>query len=160
MSDAALNWYDFGADIQIENGDLLADEGLATSVLISLFTDARAPSESDLPAGETNLRGWWGDLDENETTGSLLWLINREKVIPETAERAREYCENALQWLKDDDIAESFSVETMLVRPFSLQIKIDITRGTAKRYAYLWEGVKQYAGATVQNTSIQLQFIE
>lgn len=49
MGDAALNWYDFGADIKVENGDLLADQGLATSVLISLFTDARSPSEKLLP---------------------------------------------------------------------------------------------------------------
>ena len=60
MSDAALNWYDYGADIKVENGDIVPDNGLATSVLISLFTDARAPSPDALPPGESSLRGWWG----------------------------------------------------------------------------------------------------
>lgn len=159
MTDAALNWYDYGADIEIANGDIRPDNGLATAVLISLFTDARAPDERLLPAGEESLRGWWGDLDE-ETTGSLLWLINREKTTNEVAARAQEYCTEALQWLKDEEIAESYEVETTLVRPFGLQIKIRIVRGTARRYAYLWEAVKEYAGATVQNTSIELMFIE
>lgn len=160
MSDAALNWYDFGADIKVENGDIVADNGLATSVLISLFSDARAPSAKMLPAGEAELKGWWGDLDDERKTGSLLWLINREKTIPEVAARAQEYCINALQWLKDEDIAENYTVEAALVRPFSLQIKIAIERGAALGYSYLWDAVKEYAGATVQNTSIKLQFIE
>lgn len=160
MSDAALNWYDYGADISLENGDLKADNGLATSVMISLFTDARASDESLLPIGETDKRGWWGDLNPAIKTGSLLWLINREKVLPEVAERAREYCENALRWLIDEDIAQDVRVETTLVRPFALQIKIFIERGTARRYAYLWDAVAEYAGVTVQNTSIRLQFIE
>lgn len=160
MTDAALNWYDFGADINIENGDLAADNGLATGVLISLFSDARAPSESILPPGEKSLRGWWGDLDTTEKTGSLLWLINREKTISEVAERAREYCEECLRWVLDEQIAERITVETTLIKPQSLQIKILIERGTAKKYSYLWDGVKEYAGVTIQNTSIKLQFIE
>lgn len=160
MSDAALNWYDFGADISIENGDLAADEGLATGVLISLFTDARAPSESLLPPGEKSLRGWWGDLDETEKTGSLLWLINREKTISEVATRAREYCEDCLSWIVEEQIAEKVIIETLIIKPQSLQIKILIERGAAKKYSYLWDGVKEYAGVTIQNTSIKLQFIE
>lgn len=160
MSDAALQWSDFGADIAIDNGDIVSDNGLATSVLISLFTDARSPSEKLLPAGEDSLRGWWGDFDSDETTGSLLWLISREKTLPETAERAREYCVAALRWLIEEDIAESYTVEATLVKPFSIQIKIAILRGDAKRYSYLWEAVAEYAGATVQNTSIKIQFIE
>lgn len=159
-NDAALNWYDYGADIKIENGDIVADDGLATSVLISLFTDARAPALDILPDGETSLRGWWGDIEGVDKTGSLLWTIGREKMIPEVAERAREYCENALQWLIDENIAEEVRVEAQLVRPISLQLRIFITRGAASRYGYLWDASKEYAGVTVQNTSIQLIFIE
>lgn len=161
MSDAALIWNDFGADVKVENGDLVSDEGLASAVLVSLFTDARSPSEALLPAGEVGKRGWWGDISASDRkTGSLLWLINREKTTNETAARAREYALEALQWLKDDDIAENVEVVATLVKPFALQLKITITRGKARRYSYLWDAVALYAGATVQNTSIQLQFIE
>lgn len=160
MSDAALFWYNFGADIQVVNGDLFPDNGLASAVLISLFTDARAPDEKLLPDGEVSLRGWWGDLDNRETTGSLLWLIHREKTVPDVAARAREYCTEALQWLKDEEIAESYTVETQLVKPQSLQIKIKIKRGAARRYSYLWDAVKEYPAVAVQNTSVQIEFID
>lgn len=159
MTDALLIWNDFGADINIQNGDIVSDNGLATAVLVSLFTDSRSPSEKLLPPGETELRGWWGDIGD-EKTGSLLWLINREKVIPEVAERAREYCETALRWLREQDIAETVTIDAQLVRPSGLQISIKLERGSASRYSYLWEAVKEYAGVTVQNTTIRLQFIE
>ncbi len=159
MSDAALAWFDFGADIQVSGGDLLPDDGLASAVLISLFTDARAPQLSELPQGETSLRGWWGDLDQR-TTGSLLWLIQREKTIPEVALRAKEYAEDALAWMIEQGVAESVTVEAQLVRPSGLQLKIKITRGASKQYSYLWDAVEEYAETKVQNTSIKLQFIE
>jgi len=161
MSDAQLLWYDFGADVKIDNGDLLHDGGLASAVLISLFTDARAPVPEQLPDGETSMRGWWGDLPEIDTmkTGSLLWLIQREKVVPEVAQRAKEYAETALEWMVRDEIAGSVTVESQLVRPFGLQLSITIARGTSKQYSYLWEAVAQYSEMKVQNTSIKLNFV-
>lgn len=157
MADAALIWFDFGADISVQGGDLAPDNGLASAVLISLFTDARANSEVELPPGESKLRGWWGDLSERKT-GSLLWLIMREKTVPEVAARAKEYCESALAWMIQDGVAQAVTVEAKLIRPFSLQLIITITRGTAQQYAYLWDAVEEYAEATVQNTSIKLKF--
>lgn len=161
MSDAQLLWYDFGADVKIENGDLVQDGGLASAVLISLFTDARAPTPEQLPAGEPSMRGWWGDVAEIDTlkTGSLLWLIQREKVVPEVAQRAKEYAEQALQWMIDEQIAQKVVVDSQLVRPFGLQLSITISRGTSKQYSYLWEAVAQYSEMKVQNTSIKLNFV-
>lgn len=159
MSDAALAWADFGADIMLENGDLLPDNGLASAVLISLFTDARAPQLTELPPGEKSLRGWWGDLEEPRKTGSLLWLIMREKTLPEVAVRAKEYAENALAWMLEDDVAQTITVDAQLVRPFGLPLKITITRGSAKQYAYLWDAVAEYVETKVQNTSIKLIFV-
>lgn len=158
MSDAALAWYDFGADIAVQGGDLLPDNGLATAVLISLFTDARAPQLSELPQGEKSVRGWWGDLGEH-ITGSLLWLVQREKVLPEVALRAQEYAEAALAWMLEDGVAEAITVEATLVRPIGLQLRITITRGASKQYSYLWDAVEEYSETKVQNTSIKLQFV-
>ena len=159
MSDGALLWFDFGADIAIENGDLVPDNGLANAVLISLFTDARALGTSELPQGETSLRGWWGDLSQR-VTGSLLWLIQREKVLPEVAARAKEYCQRSLAWMIQDKIAESVTIDARLIRPFGLQLKIKITRGDSKQYAYLWDEVAEYLETTIQNTSIKLEFVD
>lgn len=159
MSDAGLIWNDAGADVLVQNGDLFPDNGLATAVLISLFTDARAPSAIALPQGETTMRGWWGDLAQR-TTGSLLWLIFREKMVPEVAERAREYTETALGWMIEEGFCEKVEVTATLMPPQSLQLIIKIYRGQAKAYSYLWDAVAQYSETAVQNTSIKLHFIE
>jgi len=159
MSDAALVWFPFGADINISNGDLSADNGLATAVMISLFTDARVPYLTLLPAGEEELRGWWGDIDTFKT-GSLLWLINREKTLPEVATRAREACDDALKWLLDDEIAGKVEVTAQIIKPIGLEIIIKIYRGSSRRYSYLWDAIVNYESITVQNTGISIEFLE
>lgn len=159
MSDGALIWFDFGADIQIENGDIVPDNGLANAVLISLFTDARAPDIIGLPPGETSLRGWWGQLAQR-VIGSLLWLIMREKTTQEVAIRAKEFCDTALAWMVEEGVAAEVTVVPLIVKPSALQLTISITRGDSKQYAYLWDQVKNYVETTVQGTSIKLQFIE
>jgi phage gp46-like protein len=159
MSDAALVWFPFGADININNGDLSPDNGLATAVMISLLTDARAPDLSLLPDGENELRGWWGDIDDFKT-GSLLWLINREKTLPGVAVRAREACINALEWLREEEIAEKVEVSAQIVKPLGLEIIIKIHRGTSRRYSYLWDAIVNYESITVQNTGISIEFLE
>lgn len=159
MSDAVLEWHDYGADVSIQGGDLVADDGLATPVLVSLFTDARAPSFDVLPDEDSSLRGWWGDFDQDDNTGSLLWLISREKLLPEVAERAREYCVDALRWLTDEDIAESYDVDVQLIKPEYMQIKIRIHRGGAVRYDYLWDAIEDYATQRIQRTSIEIEFL-
>jgi len=159
MSDAALVWFPFGADINISNGDLSADNGLATAVMISLFTDARAVDLTLLPAGENEVRGWWGDIDEFKT-GSLLWLIKREKTLPEVAARAREACIDALAWLREDEIAEKVEITAEIIKPSGLEIVIKIYRGTSRRYSYLWDAIVNYESITVQNTGISIEFLE
>lgn len=160
MSDAALIWNDFGADINIVNGDMMKDGGLASAVFISVFTDARSPSVTLLPLGENELKGWWGDLDQDITTGSLLWLVQREKALPEVAAQAREYIKDSLEWLVDDNIASIVAIDSQIIKPQSLQIIIKIHRGSSKEFAYLWEAVKEYESMAIQNTTILIQFIQ
>ena len=64
-------------------------------------------------AGETDKRGWWGDvLTEfpNDITGSRLWLLKREKQTEETRRRAAEFAAEALAWMIDDGIAQTIGV--------------------------------------------------
>ena len=45
-----LLWYNgVAADLRVSGRDLLADDSLYTAVVISLFTDARARAEDELP---------------------------------------------------------------------------------------------------------------
>jgi phage gp46-like protein len=88
-------------------------EPLVRAVMISLFTWRRANADDDLP-GDLKM-GWWGDnfsTLSNDRIGSRLWLLGRAKLTTETIAKAREYAQEALQWLVDDGIAARVVVET------------------------------------------------
>lgn len=106
-------------DFIFENNDLVTDEGLATAVLISLFTDQRASDEDDIPNANVNQnyidkRGWWGDVVspvvDGDEIGSKLWLLERAKTTDENLAAAEEYATDALEWMKDDEIAKAITV--------------------------------------------------
>lgn len=89
-----------------------ASAPLVRAVLISLFTWRRANPDDELPAEAR--QGWWGDsypVEPNDRIGSRLWLLSRSKLTSDTARRAREYAEEALQWLLDDGVAARIEVE-------------------------------------------------
>lgn len=158
MTDAKMIWFDIGGDIILGGDkDLLHDNGLYTAVLISIFTDARAPLEAELPQDEIHRRGWWPDTQDNKI-GSLLWLIEREKTTGNVADRAREYCEAALAWLIKEQIASRVQVEAELVRPLALKILIRIQRGNSRQYSYLWDAMLADQTIMVGNTSVTLKF--
>jgi len=76
---------------------------LQTAIAISLFTDARC-SVDELPDGETDQRGWWGDqfLATGKSIGSKLWLLRREKLTAAVVSRARGYAADAVKWLVEE----------------------------------------------------------
>lgn len=147
MTDAAIVWTNISGDIAMDGYDLKSDNGLQTAVIISLFTDRRANDDDALPAGDDR-RGWWADafLDvEDDRIGSRLWLLNREKQMQRVVIRAREYAEEALQWLVDDGVAKRVTVETEVVRDgvLGLLAKIDRPDGTAIdfQFDHIWEAI-------------------
>jgi phage gp46-like protein len=87
-------------------------EDLPRAVLISLFTWRRANPDDDLPGKDKF--GWWGDTYPeivNDRIGSRLWLLSRAKLTRQTVLKAKEYAEEALQWLIDDGVADGVTVE-------------------------------------------------
>ncbi len=124
----------FNFGLQIESGDLKTDAGLKSAVIYSLFTDRKASNDDVIPDGTDNLRGHWGDSvldDVQDSEGSKLWLLSREKQTAQTLSRAIEYAEEALQWLVDDDVAENISVigEWLRTGIIALGITIDLPNG-------------------------------
>jgi phage gp46-like protein len=95
------------ANILVEAGELLADEGLLTAVLASLFCDARARTGDEPPDGTSDQRGWWGDqFDEpGDRMGSRLWLLDRSLRTPYTLKRIEDYAREALSWMVADGLA-------------------------------------------------------
>ncbi len=102
----------FDTDIQ----DLESDNTLETAIIISLFSDRRAKVDDILPdLSNPDRRGWWGDGVPdvpNDQIGSRLWLLNREKTLENVLVRAKQYVEEALQWLLSDGVAVKVVVET------------------------------------------------
>ncbi|MDR2051148.1 MAG: phage GP46 family protein [Deltaproteobacteria bacterium] len=114
------------------NRDLEGDDGLLTAVIISLFTDRRARDDDPLPDERVGVpsdqRGWWGDCIPEEgrrdPIGSRLWLLAREKDMPVVVDRAREYAEEALQWLVRDRHVGELRVEASRVGPGHLGLDV------------------------------------
>lgn len=145
MTDIALIDNIGAFDFALKGADLETDEGLNAAVVVSLFCDARADSD-EIPEGE-DPRGWWADhFAENsgDQTGSKLWLLGREKQIPEVLARAQEYAQEALAWLVDDGVASGVTVDASFPQMGALELAVSITRPRSgasfeRRYQYVWE---------------------
>jgi phage gp46-like protein len=136
--DAAIGDY----DVAIVNGDLEADHGLDTAVVISLFSDRRVPDGEAKPEHTRNRRGWWADetLPDSDQIGSLLWLLQREKITNEMIKRAKNYAEDALAWMINDGVAESVSCAITREGLYGLVFLITITQpeNVVHRYKLPW----------------------
>ncbi|HKD77034.1 MAG TPA: phage GP46 family protein [Ktedonobacterales bacterium] len=117
---------------------------LETAVLISLFSDRLADVDEVLPGYSGDRRGWWADTDsQHGPIGSRLWLLHREKQTNEVRLRAEEYARESLQWLLDDDVADTVDIDAQWLRLGWLQLAIDIRRQQRRlfhgRYEWSWE---------------------
>jgi phage gp46-like protein len=150
MSDLATVYTDLltGADLALDADGLglATDAGLTTAVVLSLFTDARAADGDELPAGETDRRGWWGDLAPlapGYQLGSRLWLLKREKQTDAVLRRAELYAEAALAWLIEAGAARAVQVTATAPRQGLLWLAIRIERpdGAAQTWQYAWDAM-------------------
>lgn len=148
MSDIALVWNGTEADLAIEGGDLALEEGLQTAAVISLFSDRRARPDDVLPADDGDRRGWVGDAwprVDGDQIGSRLWLLNREKDVPETLRRAREYARESLAWLIEDGIGASLDVQASVPMRGVLRLELTVNRrdGSTLNHQFdtLWENL-------------------
>lgn len=105
---------------------LALEGGLATAVILSLFTDRRAGVDDALPHGQTDRRGWVGDefmapadtavgLTGRDPWGSLLWLLLQGKTTDDIPARAQFAAREALDWLVRDGIASRVDVVALWV---------------------------------------------
>jgi len=99
-------------------GDLRAEQGLATQVLIQLQTDRRV-EDSELRDGEVN-RGWIGDsfdlMNDEQPLGSRLWLLRRRGIFEGIETVVEDYVREALQPLIDQGAVASVGVEVSVDR--------------------------------------------
>ncbi|WP_424140251.1 phage GP46 family protein [Roseomonas chloroacetimidivorans] len=134
-------------DWKIADGSLAIDGGLKSAVLVSLFTDRRAAPDFVPTDGTTDRRGWWADTYEGEQIGSRLWQYERAKKFGRTTLLAevKKTCAEALQWLLDDGVAASLTVNTGWLNATTIAVAISITQPngnlTTFNLAWAWDGI-------------------
>ncbi|MHA6236875.1 phage GP46 family protein [Pseudomonas fluorescens group sp. PF-69] len=141
MSDIRTVWVaETGqGDWQVLDGALDSGDDMASAVFISLFSDRQANSDDVLPDGSTDRRGWWGDLGQPVPLGSRLWLLSRSRLDDNAAKMAVIYAKEALQWLLDDQVAESVTVTATIQGPKQLNVAVTVTQRTGtKNYQFAW----------------------
>lgn len=144
MSDYGLFLTDSGIDILLTNDDVVQDNGLQTAVLISLFSDSRAtPDMIAVIDRDGDLRGYWGDVETQDSTGSLIWTIRRAKQLQKTLADARDYAQKSLAWMIEDKVADRVEVSTSYPSRGFMLIEVDIYRPNLStpisyRFNYEW----------------------
>lgn len=130
-------------------GGLDESDPLGTAVVLSLFTDRRAP-EGWRPE-EADRRGWWGDgvAPAGENTrdeGSWLWLLRRATVTDDSVRLAKAYTEQALQWLVDEHVAARIEVTSGTIEHPRRGVWIDVdiiapsgARVYNRKFSRLWD---------------------
>lgn len=135
--------------------DLQGDDGLLSSVIVSLFTDARAYPDDPLPDERSgvlsDLRGFWGDalhdpasgFQAPRSIGSRLWLLWREKELDSVVERARLYASEALAWLLDEGWVSRLDVDAVRVQKGYLGIDVALipagSAGPGRNWRFLYD---------------------
>lgn len=96
----SADWALAGADEPHNRGGLQAKAGLATAVVLCLFTDRRCPPDHPLAyLADGDPRGWWGDAVDLDAAageielGSLLWLFARAPLTGPGGETMRRWVE-------------------------------------------------------------------
>ena len=132
-------------------GGLAANGQIASAVILSLFTDRRAPEGWRPEVADRG--GWWGDYvaaegEPIEETGSWLWLLRNEVATQDIADQARVYAEIALAWMLRDRVVARIDVASGLIedprRGVWLQVSLygrDGVRVFDSTFARLWREV-------------------
>lgn len=145
MSDVAMRYDGEVFDLVVNNKDEIElEEGLETAVAMSLWTNKRVDL-SQQPRLMVDRMGWWGDQTsdiEGDEIGSRLWLLDRAKVTTENLRRSENYSLECLQWMIDDGITDSITVNSSYTPNKVMVTVIEIQKPDEEntRFEVNWEG--------------------
>ena len=151
MSTVNLAFEESGAKIDMvrNGGNIEMTDGLGPAVMLSLFTNRHA-LENEIPK-EEDQGGWWGDAfteHEGDQEGSRLWVqLRNGKMSQDFINETEEIALEALQWLIDDGVADSITVDVFASRRDGMPrddmagIHVKVYRGNkaAPAYESTWE---------------------
>ena len=148
MTDIALTWDPAAgqADWTILNGDVQGGSDLEASILVSLFTDARASADFVPFDGTGEKRGFWADTyaeNPGDQTGSRLWQYTeraKKGGAGQVLIAVRDAACDALQWLIDDQVAIGVQVTPLWLDRITIGLRILIAQpdGSLATFAYAW----------------------
>jgi phage gp46-like protein len=138
-------------DFNMVGPSLELGHDLETAVLISLFTDASADPDDQIPDSErADPRGVWFDAYASaedpllapiagDRIGSKLWQIFWRVKNQDTLNWARDQASIALQWLIVDGVAASIDIEPQFLSSgVGLAILVTETNGQVTPFSYVW----------------------
>lgn len=125
MTDVHLFQTEDNGDIEIEGGIVTLTPGLDTTAYLSLFGGNLKDDGS-----QNNSLTWWGNLDEDTPSRSYRsetqFLLGTIPATSHNLRRLEDAGRRDLQWLLDDSIASSLTVEASLIELNRVRIDIVI----------------------------------
>lgn len=131
----------YGDDSRIVEG-----KDLKSCIFMSLFCDAPAHDDDDVPDHATR-RGFWADTFsiDGDVWGSRLWLLSRSKVTPAALVDAKIYADEALAWMVKDGVAKSVvtTAERFILTQETQGILLRVTgyRPDGERFSWAWDAL-------------------
>lgn len=129
------------------DGDLETEDAFETAIVVSLFTDARAPES--LVADPALRRGWIGNeyrlrVAPGFDLGSILWaFLEQGRLRGKTLRDLEDASNEALQWLVDRGYAVAISeVSATTPSPGQVRLGLTIERSPGvveRRFFDLWQ---------------------
>ena len=128
-------------DLAVSNNVLETIDGFETAIIVSLLTDARAPSSS--VQTPSRRRGWVGNIltaASGRELGSRLWLYSQSRLTDAVLNELAVAAQESLNWMVEDGIAKSVAASVLKNDSRSVTVTIVITtvEGKEQRYAVLW----------------------
>jgi len=128
-------------DLVVSNNVLETIDGFETAIIVSLLTDARAPSSS--VQTPSRRRGWVGNIltaASGRELGSRLWLFSQSRLTDAILNDLAVAAQESLNWMIEDGIAKSVAATVLKTGLRSVTVNIVITtiEGKEQRYAVLW----------------------
>lgn len=128
-------------DLQVSNNVLETVDGFETAIIVSLLTDARAPSSA--VQTPSRRRGWVGNVlnaASGRQLGSRLWLYKQARLTDAVLNNITVAAQESLNWMIEDGIAKSVAATALKndLRSVTVNIVITTVKGKEERYAVLW----------------------
>lgn len=97
--------------ISLFGNDLTPEYLFETSVIISIFSEARASELEDLPKEYIFKSGWFGSVLLGFELGSKMWLLDRSVLDKLTMIKGKAYILESLHWMIDLKILKEIQIE-------------------------------------------------